>query len=455
MDSAGDDNGKDDLEIVVPEIENAVGPQELRVIGNDGKEVGLEELPEPVRQKILAMHAQRTLVGPPTIDMKESEPTGPKSFPAPPPAPPAPANPSRKLILRNGQSPGDGIMLAFAIASIQESYPGLFQIDVRTPYNELFEGMYGNTLTPLGDNEPDAKTIDMAYETIHQSNQRPYHYMNGMVQDLALKLNMPITPAHFQGFLPVREEEKSWIIAVEQDVGKRVPYWVINAGWKDDYSAKQWSTTEYQRLVNMFPDVYFAQVGHADHNHPDLKGDNVLNYVGKTDLRQLIRLIWGSFGVITPCSMAMLMAYALPACEHWKLKSRACIVLGGGREPNHWQQGPNQQYLHTCGILDCCDHGGCWKSRVTPLNDGDPKDKELCVYPVKLPSGQVIAKCMDMVRAEDVARLMLMYTQKSEFDSGSGGEPVKAQSIKTPKGMRVLPGISKKKQKDNARKGKK
>ena len=53
-------------------------------------------------------------------------------------------------------------------------------------------------------------------------------------------------------------------------------------------------------------------------------------------------------------------------------------------------------------MLDCCDLGGCWKSRVVPLQDGDIKDSSLCIYPVALETGQYIPKCMDMIAVEDV-----------------------------------------------------
>ncbi|HDL84727.1 MAG TPA: hypothetical protein ENH11_00060 [Candidatus Acetothermia bacterium] len=443
----------------------------------DGAEAGIPELaivvPDPQKPKPTSMVPPAVLARAKqaAAAAKVGEPIGaqgapqaqgvpripqPVGMPTPLPAQIQPMVPNNKLILRNGQSPGDGILLAFAALSLQQSYPGLFQVDLRTPYQELYEGMYGGVLSRIDDKEAGVTVIDMNYETIHQSNQRPYFYMMGMVHDLSLKLKLPIAPAHYQGFLPVRDEEKGWFTAPRQDLGKDVPYWVINAGWKDDYTAKQWSTIEYQRLIDMFPNVYFAQIGHKDHNHPVLEGPNVLNYVGKTDLRQMVRLIWGAYGVITPCSMAMLLAYALPACERWKMKSRACIALGGGREPNHWQQGPNQQYMHTCGMLDCCDYGGCWKSRVTPLNDGDGKDGELCTHPVKLPNGQIIGKCMDMIRADDIARLMLMYIQQERFDSGSDSILMKAyiEGPEMPKGMRQLPGLVRQKQNANAQQGK-
>ncbi|NQZ70130.1 MAG: hypothetical protein HRT89_18920, partial [Lentisphaeria bacterium] len=48
--------------------------------------------------------------------------------------------------------------------------------------------------------------------------------------------------------------------------------------------------------------------------------------------------------------------------------------------------------------------GGCWKSRVEALGDGDDKDKSLCLNPVQGPSGQTIPKCLDMISHEDVIR---------------------------------------------------
>ncbi len=147
-----------------------------------------------------------------------------------------------------------------------------------------------------------------------------------------------------------------------------------------------------------------------------LEGDNVINLVGKTDLRQLIRLIYNAFGVVTPVSVPMVMAYATPAHPRFKRRSRACVVLAGGREPNHWQQAPNQQFLHTCGMLDCCDHGGCWKSRVVPLGDGDAKDRDLCFYPVTLKSGQSIARCMDMISVDEVCLAIRKYANSLDFN---------------------------------------
>jgi len=93
--------------------------------------------------------------------------------------------------------------------------------------------------------------------------------------------------------------------------------------------------------------------------------------------------------------------------------SRALIVIAGGREPSTWQLPPNAQFIHTCGMLDCCDNGGCWKSRVVPLKDGDEKDKSLCVHPVPDGHGQTIPKCLDMISTDDVVRAITLYVENS------------------------------------------
>ena len=85
----------------------------------------------------------------------------------------------------------------------------------------------------------------------------------------------------------------------------------------------------------------------------------------------------------------------------------------GGREPSQWEAYPHHQFLHTNGCLPCCDNGGCWKSRVVPLGDGDSKDRDLCEDPVVLRNGKSIPRCLDMISAADVIRSIERYL---EFD---------------------------------------
>lgn len=327
----------------------------------------------------------------------------------------------RKIIFVNGQSPGDGIALVFAIHSLHETHPDKFITDLRCPYGQLVEG--DPCITKLDENEPSVEVIQATYETIHQSNQKPHHFIMSFLKDMEKAVGVNIEPTDFSGFLHINEQEKYWYSAVYQELNKDVPYWIIDAGYKSDYSAKQWEFERYQAIIDACPEVTFVQIGHRDergwHVHPDLTGNNLINMVGKTDLRQFVRLVYNSFGVITPVSMPMMMSYAVPPHPRFRRNSRACIVIAGGREANHWQMGPNHQYLHTCGILDCCNLGGCWKSRIEPLDfkPSSPQEAEsekakntsLCLRPVVTESGQKIALCMDMIKAEDVIKFVKQY----------------------------------------------
>ncbi len=312
------------------------------------------------------------------------------------------------------QSPGDLTILAYAVKALHESQGKKYLTDIRTSADEIFEN--NPFITKIADDDPEAQVIDMEYPSIHQSNQYPVSFVNAFSAFLSRKLGVtiyptPWTPSIFIGPNDIRNT------IVKNIVGRHVPFWVLNSGNKLDFPAKAWAYDRYQQLINEFPDVWFVQVGakEKNHFHPKLTGNNLIDLVGRTTIRDLIAVVYHSFGVITPVSFPMHLAYAVPANPIFGRKSRACIVIAGGREPNHWQQGPNQQFLHTCGMLPCCSQGGCWKSRVVPLNDGDEKDKSLCEFPVLLESGQTIPKCLEMITVEEVANLIDKYMSQLNY----------------------------------------
>lgn len=319
----------------------------------------------------------------------------------------------QKLILRNHQSPGDLVMMLYALTSLHETYPGEYETDVRVSVPGLFEN--NPLITPLNEADADVQIIQMEYPHIHESNHKPHRFSTAFTAYLAEKLRRGIKPANFAGVLPVGSDEQSWYSAVHEVLGRDVPYWILNAGHKSDFTAKAWSFARYQELVNALPDVWFVQVGAAEHTHPELVGANLIRLVGKTDTRQLIRLVYNSFGVISGVSFPMHLAYAVPAHPRFGRGSRANITIAGGREAAHWEQGPNHHFLHTCGMLPCCDKGGCWKSRVVPLDDNDSKNKSLCEIPVQMPDGQWIPKCTEMIEVDDVVRLVRRYMDNLDY----------------------------------------
>lgn len=318
-----------------------------------------------------------------------------------------------KLILSNFQSPGDIIMLTCAIRDLHNMYPGEYLTDVRTSCDTIFEN--NPYITMLDENDPDVITIPMHYPMIHKSNEGPYHFTMAFTEYLAEQLGRPIDYGKCKGDIYISDKEKSWFSQIREITGKDIPYWIIVAGGKEDCTIKWWEVERYQKVVDHFAGkITFVQVGAEDHHHPRLSG--VLDLRGKTDFRQLIRLVYHSYGIVCPVTCLMHLAAAVPVRDDFPRKNRSCVVIAGGREPARWEAYTSHAYLHTCGMLPCCDNGGCWKSRIEPLEDGDQKDDDCCLFPVTAQFGNVLPKCMDMISAEDVIRYIELYDLKKEVE---------------------------------------
>ena len=327
----------------------------------------------------------------------------------------------RKLILRNLQSPGDLVVLSAAVRDLHKQYPGEFLTDVRSTYPQLWES--NPYLASLDEKAKDVEVIECQYPLIHQSNQLPRHFIEAFHEFLAAKLGVPLRPTAFKGDIHLSPREKSWTPQVQEIVGRAIPYWIIVAGGKKDFTIKWWSQERFQEVVDHFRDkIAFVQVGERCDVHPPL--DGVLDMRGKTDLRQLIRLVYHAQGVLCPVTLHMHLAAAVPRkpkiveqAQDAKLvpgvrritlnpSFRPCVVVAGGREPAQWEAYPGHQFLQTIGALPCCAGGGCWKSRTKPLGDGDAKDKpeNLCQDVVN-----GLPRCMEMIKAQDVIRAVELY----------------------------------------------
>ena len=308
----------------------------------------------------------------------------------------------KKLILTNYLSPGDIVMLTAAVRDLHRNYPDQFMTDVRTPCPHLWE--YNPYLTPLKKEDLEVETIQCEYPLIHQSNYSPYHFIFGFIEFLNERLGLKIRPTAFKGDIHLNDEEKSWISQVQEITGEDTIFWIIVSGGKYDFTAKWWDPKRYQEVVDYFQGmIQFVQVGENGHHHPPLEG--VIDLRGKTDLRQLVRLVYHSQGILTPVNLLMHLAAAVET-KPGMPNNRPCVVVAGGREPSQWEAYPHHQFIHTNGALRCCDNGGCWKSRVKPLGDGDEKDRpeNLCVNVVgDLP------RCLDMITPDEVIRRIKMY----------------------------------------------
>jgi ADP-heptose:LPS heptosyltransferase len=318
--------------------------------------------------------------------------------------------PIRLRIIQH-QSPGDIIMLTAAVRDLHASYPGVFKTEFKTTCKEVWQHN-PNATKFTKEEEASVMSIYCKYDLINSSNKGAHHFIHGFRKDLEDKLGIPITQGLMKGDIHISAEEKRWRPQVKEILDKDVPYWIIDAGHKHDFTCKMWEHARYQQVVDRFKDITFVQIGKAEkrHTHKPLTGDNVINLVGKTDLRQMCRLMYHAAGVITPVSMPMHMAAAIEMKPEYGRKKRPCIVIAGGREPAVWEAYTAHQFMHTCGQLPCCEEGGCWASRVEPLFDGDAKDTtKLCSRPVTSTSGQVVPQCMDMITVDQVCTQIQAY----------------------------------------------
>lgn len=349
----------------------------------------------------------------------------------------------RKLLLINLLSPGDIMMMTAAVRDLHRAHPGQFITDVYTSVGEIWENNPYITRLPyrverLGDqtephnererlvpsrelkiivDDPDIEVFDCGYDgdyqaSINRSNQNAYHFIHGYAQDLEQKLGVRVPVTEFKGDIHISHQEKLWMSQI-QELGIHENFWLIFSGGKYDYTAKWWNPDSYQAVVDHFKGrIVFVQCGDPSHFHPPLEG--VVNLVGKTSARQLIRLMYHATGVICPVTFAMHLAAAVPMRTFDqngdKLPAnRPCIVLAGGREAMHWEAYPHHQFMHTIGALPCCTRGGCWKSRCQPVGDNDPKDENLCLNPVKVSETLQIGKCQTMITPQMVCDSISLY----------------------------------------------
>lgn len=272
----------------------------------------------------------------------------------------------RKIILEQTQSPGDILSFTRSVIDFKLSFPE-WEIDVRTPCPEIWENC--PYLTPLNKKDPGVEIFEIGYPDINISGWNGLHYTDAFRNDIENQLKIKIKKTSFKPELWISDIEKTWINHAEVASGWKGPFWLLNAGCKSDNELKQYH--RYQEVVDLLNDFFedktkIIQIGHKNHNHPSLNG--VLNLVGKTDLRQLIRLAYWSEGLIGPLSFQFVLGAAL---------EKPGVVIAGGKEGVNWHMYPNIRYLYTNGTIDCCSFDGCWlggkKGECKNLVDNIPK----------------------------------------------------------------------------------
>jgi len=257
---------------------------------------------------------------------------------------------SRKIILKHRLSPGDILTMTRAVADLKATYSD-WEIDVRTPCPEIWEN--NPHLTSLDENDPEVEVYDIQYPGINESGWRGQHFTDAFRENIEEQLGVKIKKTGIRPEIHISTEEKGWINQVETEFGWHGGFWLINAGWKPDNKLKFYH--RWQEVADIFNSrfggsVRLVQIGHQSHKHTKLK--DVYDLVGKTDLRQLIRLCWWAHGTVGPLSFQFVLsaAYLQPH-----------VVVAAGKEGVRWHIYPHGRYIYTNGALKCCEWDGCWK----------------------------------------------------------------------------------------------
>lgn len=288
--------------------------------------------------------------------------------------------------------------------AIDCKYPDIF---LNNPYvSNFFYKKIGNKY--LDENNQEIESYSVLYPLIEESNYRPYHFIHGYRKYISAIFGH-IPQGEFKGDIHLSDDEKSDTSLLER-LGIDSNYWIINAGGKRDFTCKWWDPSKYKEVVNRLSDkIKFVQIGKDCDFHEEIP--KAINAIGKTSIRELIKLVYHSDGVICPVTAVMHMAAAVPIKPGYPLV-RPCVVIAGAREPAHWEAYPGHRYLENCGALPCSPSGGgCWRSRCQEIGDGHKDDQPdaLCKLPVYVRTNLKIPKCMDMITADDVVNAILSY----------------------------------------------
>jgi len=259
------------------------------------------------------------------------------------------------------------------------------------------EGILFSAFQKTESKDFDVERYDVPYDDIHNSGWSGRHFSTAYHLQLEKLLGVPVPQTSLLPDIHLSNEEKGWTSQVEDEFGYRGKFWLICPGHKIDYPLKEWGFDNWQSFVDILRDrVQFVSIGEkvAGHSHAAL--DGVLDLVGKTDLRQLIRLAYHAQGAVCHVTSVMHLMAA------WQ---KPCVVIAGGREPRRWEMYPNHRYLDTNGCLPCCSYDGCWLSGHIALNEEtDKMENKRCKQMV---GGS--PQCMQMIKPERVAEELMNY----------------------------------------------
>jgi ADP-heptose:LPS heptosyltransferase len=310
-----------------------------------------------------------------------------------------------KIVFRAMVHPGDLLMLTAALRDLHLAYPDRFISDVDTTCRQVWDN--NPNVQPINRIETH-HYLNVGYPPYSHSEINPPHLTTRYHQRISelLGVEIKVTKKLPEVYLSEEEKDPGFLLSL----GLRQPYWVVIAGAKYDTTTKWWNPAYYQEVVDRLGGkIQFVQCGNSGDWHKSLK--NVVNMVGKTDIRQLTRLMYHADGVLCPVTFAMHLAAATPTRNG---QPRGCVVIVGGRESPSLIQYPNHTLLHTIDQLSCCEKKGCWRY-VCQETHVRQMTRSRCDQPVQVTPQLKLPLCMETIKPAQVVEAILRY--HPEFNS--------------------------------------
>ncbi len=198
------------------------------------------------------------------------------------PIPPSPseAKDRNPIIFKNRQAIGDILMMTCSIRDFRRAFPD-WPMNVSTTAMHLWDNN-PHLNRELNPNNAEVIEIGPSYLT-NASNRDDRHFANAFRISIQDKLKISFQQGAIKPDIWLTKEE------IESPPIIEPPYWIIVAGEKGDWTTKTYPFERWQHIIEFIgsehPEMKFVQVGAKEHVHPKLEGDNIINFIGKTQDR--------------------------------------------------------------------------------------------------------------------------------------------------------------------------
>lgn len=327
-----------------------------------------------------------------------------------------------EYVFHNRQRIGDMLMFTCAIRDFKAKYPNI-RVNVISTCGHIWDHnpAIDRTLVATSEN-----TVKIGPGTLtNKSNSLDWHMANAFRVSIEENLKIHIPQGESRPDIWFTEEEYNSPRLFKQ------PYWIICTTGEKGWGCKMYPNHKWQEVIDQNPDLTFVQIGTAEDNAPRLRGNNVIDYIGKTQsretgIRDLFKLFLHAEGSIGLVSFHMHLSGAL---------YKPCVVIAGGREPVSFTRYAGHAYLSTDGMLPCAVKA-CWHCDIKTCTNLVTREETV---------EKTIPKCVDIIDSEDVTRAIRSYYRGGRLKLGTPCEKPKLKNVvPTPeKSTAVVPEVVK------------